>query len=94
MRAGLIACAPWSGVVVLFALGPPLPVLYVGMAAGGIGIGLFQVWWETALAERIPPHLLSRVSAWDWMGIARATPPRVRALGPGRRRDRRPGRSS
>ena len=47
MRAGLIACAPWSGVVALFALGPPLPVLYVGMAAGGIGIGLFQVWWET-----------------------------------------------
>jgi len=26
------------------------------------------VWWETALAQRIPPHLLSRVSAWDWMG--------------------------
>jgi MFS family permease len=68
MRAGLIVCAPWSGVVALFAFGPPLPVLYVGMAVGGIGIGLFQVWWETALAERIPPHLLSRVSAWDWMG--------------------------
>ena len=26
------------------------------------------MWWETALAQRIPPHLLSRVSAWDWMG--------------------------
>ncbi len=23
---------------------------------------------ETALAQRIPPQLLSRVSAWDWMG--------------------------
>jgi MFS family permease len=38
------------------------------MVAGGVGLGAFQVWWETALAERIPPHLLSRVSAWDWMG--------------------------
>ena len=27
-----------------------------------------RVSWETALAERVPPHLLSRVSAYDWMG--------------------------
>jgi hypothetical protein len=34
----------------------------------GVGLALFGIWWETALAERIPPHLLSRVSAYDWMG--------------------------
>ena len=33
-----------------------------------MGIGLLGVWWETAMAQRIPPQLLSRVSAWDWMG--------------------------
>ena len=38
------------------------------MIFSGVGLGLFGVWWETALAQRIPPHLLSRVSAWDWMG--------------------------
>jgi len=38
------------------------------MSAAGLGIGLFIVWWETAIAQRIPPHLLSRVAAWDWMG--------------------------
>jgi hypothetical protein len=38
------------------------------MTVAGAGIGLFAVLWETALAQRIPPHLLSRVSAWDWMG--------------------------
>ena len=32
-----------------------------------MGIALFGIWWETALAERVPPHLLSRVSAYDWM---------------------------
>ncbi|HET9508753.1 MAG TPA: hypothetical protein VFO81_12455, partial [Gaiellaceae bacterium] len=26
------------------------------------------IWWETALAQRIPPHTLSRVVAFDWMG--------------------------
>jgi hypothetical protein len=33
----------------------------------GFGIALFGIWWETALAERVPPHLLSRVSAYDWL---------------------------
>ena len=54
----------------------------------GIGIGLFAVWWETALATRIPPHLLSRVSAWDWMGslaAAAAGLPAGRAAGRRRR---------
>jgi hypothetical protein len=37
-------------------------------AAAGVGIALFGIWWDTALAERVPPHTLSRVSAYDWMG--------------------------
>jgi MFS family permease len=68
MLAATVAAAPWPGCMTVFALGPALPVLYLVMALSGFGIGLFAVWWETALAERIPPHLLSRVAAWDWMG--------------------------
>jgi hypothetical protein len=34
----------------------------------GLGFSLFDVWWQTALAQRIPPHALSRVSSYDWMG--------------------------
>ena len=68
MLAGMIATLPWPLATGLYALGPPLALLYVAMAAAGVGSGLFAVYWETALAQRIPPHLLSRVSAWDWMG--------------------------
>jgi MFS family permease len=68
MLAGMLAAVPWPGAIALYAAGPPLPVTYAGMALAGAGIGLFAVWWETALAQRIPAHLLSRVSAWDWMG--------------------------
>ncbi len=68
MRAALLAALPWPACISVFALGPPVQVLYPVMGLAGIGIGLFAVWWETALATRIPPHLLSRVSAWDWMG--------------------------
>jgi hypothetical protein len=34
----------------------------------GVGLSLFEVWWQTALAQRIPPHKLSRVASYDWMG--------------------------
>jgi hypothetical protein len=44
----------------------PLAAVLFGL--GGVGLALFGIWWETALAERVPPHLLSRVSAYDWMG--------------------------
>ncbi len=33
-----------------------------------IGLALFGVWWQTALAERIPPAALSRVTSYDWLG--------------------------
>jgi hypothetical protein len=42
-------------VVVLFAL-------------AGFAMAVFGIWWDTALAQKVPPHLLSRVSAYDWMG--------------------------
>jgi MFS family permease len=66
--AGMLAAVAWPGQIVLFAAGPPVALLYSVTAVTGIGLGLFGVWWETALAQRIPAHLLSRVSAWDWMG--------------------------
>lgn len=68
MLAGVVGCLFWPLGISLFAVGPPVLVVYGFMVLSGVGIGLFTVWWETALAQRIPPHLLSRVSAWDWMG--------------------------
>jgi len=40
-----------------------LPVTLVA----GTGIAVFDILWTTALAERIPPASLSRVSSYDWM---------------------------
>ena len=82
LRAAVLAAVPWPACVTVFALGPPLPALYSAMVLGGFGIGLFAVWWETALAERIPPHLLSRVSAWDWMGSLALLPLGYLLVGP------------
>jgi hypothetical protein len=43
-------------------------VLLPVFVLAGMGIALFDIWWHTALAERVPPHMLSRVTAYDWMG--------------------------
>jgi MFS family permease len=68
LRTAMYATLPWPLGLAAFALGAPMWALVSTVVAGGVGLGLFGVWWETALAQRIPPHLLSRVSAYDWMG--------------------------
>jgi Transmembrane secretion effector len=82
MRAGMIGALLWPAAIALFAAGPPLAVLYPANTVAGFGIGVFAVWWETALAQRIPPHLLSRVSAWDWMGSLALLPAGYLLTGP------------
>jgi len=49
----------WKGGVTLLAM------VFV---LSGVGLALFEVWWHTTMAQRIPPHALSRVSSYDWMG--------------------------
>ena len=50
--------------------------------ATGIGFALFDVFWNTTMAEQIPPHALSRASAWEWMGSLALLPVGFLAAGP------------
>jgi len=59
---------PWPVAVGAFALGLTLWVVVPLCLVAGFGLTLFDVAWETALAQRIPAHALSRVSSFDWMG--------------------------
>jgi MFS family permease len=67
MRAAMLAIVLWPLAAVLYAAGATLVLVVPAMFVGGVGIALFDVWWLTALAERIPPEKLSRVSSYDWM---------------------------
>ena len=68
MRTGMLLTLPWPVSLAAFALGLPVPLVLVIFLLDGVGVALFGIWWETALAERVPPHVLSRVTAYDWMG--------------------------
>ncbi|HTA37237.1 MAG TPA: hypothetical protein VK761_11030, partial [Solirubrobacteraceae bacterium] len=67
MRAAMLAIILWPIAAVLYAAGVTLVLVLPAMLIGGGGIALFDVWWTTALAERIAPDKLSRVSSYDWM---------------------------
>ena len=58
----------WPVAIVVFAAGAPRLPLVALFVLAGIGLSLFEVWWHTTMAQRIPPHALSRVSSYDWMG--------------------------
>jgi MFS family permease len=61
----LILLLPLS--IGLYAAGLSLLVVAPALAIAGAGVALFDVWWLTALAERVPPDKLSRVTSYDWM---------------------------
>jgi MFS family permease len=67
LRTGMLLALPWPMSALSVALALPLGIVVPMFLLSGFGIALFGIWWETALAERVPPHLLSRVSAYDWM---------------------------
>jgi MFS family permease len=89
IRFAMSWAALWPPSFALFALGPPLWLLVPLFVVVGFGFSMFDVSWDTAIAERIPPHAISRVSAFDWMGSLALLPlgfllagPLAGAIGP------------
>lgn len=82
MRLAMLAMLIWPAGAVLYAVGATLLAVLPLSVLGGTGIALFNVWWTTALAERIPPALLSRVSAYDWMASYALLPAGYLLAGP------------
>jgi MFS family permease len=67
MRLGMFFLFLWPPSMILYAAGVTLYVTLPAMLFSGACVALFDVWWVTALAERIPPQRLSRVTSYDWM---------------------------
>jgi MFS family permease len=82
LRVGMLMVLAWPVQCLAFALGAPLPLVVGFSVISGIGFSLLMIWWETALAQHIPPGALSRVSAWDWMGSLALLPVGYLLAGP------------
>jgi MFS family permease len=82
MLVGLLLTLFWPLESIAFALAGPFVTVIVLAFLAGLGFSLFEVWWETALVRHIPPHALSRVSAYDWMGSLALLPVGFAIAGP------------
>jgi MFS family permease len=82
LLVGMLMVFIWPVQNLLFAVGAPLELVSVCAVGTGFGFSLLMIWWETALARHIPPHALSRVSAWDWMGSLALLPLGFLVAGP------------
>jgi MFS family permease len=66
MRQAMTIILLWPAAMVFYAAGAPLALVVPAGVVAGAGVALFDIWWLTALAERIPPDRLSRVTSYDW----------------------------
>ena len=66
LRQAMTLILLWPAAIALYAAGTPLAVVVPAMAIAGAGVALFDIWWLTALAQRIPADKLSRVTSYDW----------------------------
>jgi hypothetical protein len=68
----------------LFALAAPVPLPAVAAAAlvAGIATEVFAVNWITTMQQEIPPNLLSRLSAYDYLGSQALAPAGTALAGP------------
>jgi hypothetical protein len=67
---------------VALAIRAPLAAIVLAQLMSGWSVGLYVPVWDTLLQERIPPNVLSRVSAYDWMGAIVFMPLGLAAAGP------------
>jgi len=68
--------------LVLLAFAAPVWSIALTELASGVTIGIGGTLWETTVQRQVPPHMLSRVAAYDWMGSTALRPLGLAAVGP------------
>ncbi len=58
----------------LLAFAAPWPAIAASLGVEGLAVGVFLAVWESEMQRQIPNELLSRVSAWDWLGSLAGMP--------------------
>jgi predicted MFS family arabinose efflux permease len=68
MLAGSMALAGGPVALAFLALNVTPILICIAVGATGFGFEFFTVLWDTALQRNVPHDVLSRVSAYDWLG--------------------------
>ncbi len=68
---GMLVCVP---ALYVLAAEPSVQLLVVASFVGGAAMEVFGLGWDLSMQQHVPPHLLSRVYAYDGLGSIVAIP--------------------
>ena len=68
--------------VAFLALEAPVWTLYASLAAVGVEWGLYDPFWLTCMQRDVAPSMISRVSAYDYLGVLAFYPAGLALAGP------------
>ena len=74
-----------AGTPVLLALHAALPLLLAVSVLSGVGVAVFLSLFDTVIQRNVPEALLSRVSAYNWLGTIALSPLGFALAGPAAR---------
>ena len=63
-----LSCAVWCVVLLGYALSDSVPLITACAFVGAMSMNYGAAFWFTAMQQHVPPHALSRVSSYDWLG--------------------------
>jgi MFS family permease len=82
LRTAVLGATALALPALLLGAGAPLPVILAGAVAAGIAFDVFGVLWETTFQREVPEAVMSRVSAYEWIGAVGLGPVAILAVGP------------
>ena len=68
--------------VAFLAMEAPVWTLYLSLALVGVEWGLYDPFWLTCMQREVAPELISRVSAYDYVGVLAIYPAGLALAGP------------
>jgi hypothetical protein len=78
----MLGTLAFAAPVTLLALRGPIAAIAAAAVFSGAGISVFAALWDTTLQQQVPPAVLSRVSAYDWLGSVALIPLGYALTGP------------
>jgi predicted MFS family arabinose efflux permease len=82
LAAAICGMACFAGPAALLAAGAPAAATAAAAAVSGAGLAVCDTLWGTALQQHVPAAVLSRVSAYDWLGSIAFVPLGYALAGP------------
>jgi MFS family permease len=71
---GMLGTAVYGAPLIALGLTDDLGIALLAALAAGAGIGVFELAWNLAMQENVPPDMLSRAFSYDALGSFAAIP--------------------